>query len=112
MNDLTFVMTDCYTSGQGFLQYDLEVTVTYTDPPATGTLTKGNLKVGTRSYSGYLKCTFKRKEYYVHRICWYLHHGYWPTQIDHINHDRADNRIENLREVNSQQNNMNQSFGH
>lgn len=39
MNDLTFVMTDCYTSGQGFLQYDLEVTVTYTDPPTTGTLT-------------------------------------------------------------------------
>ena len=40
MNDLTsFDLTDCYTSGQGFLQYDLEVTVTYTDPPATGTLT-------------------------------------------------------------------------
>ncbi len=39
MNTLTFVMTDCYTSGQGFLQYDLEGTLTYSDPPATGTLT-------------------------------------------------------------------------
>ena len=39
MTDLTFVLTDCYTSGQGFLQYDLEGTLTYTDPPTTGTLT-------------------------------------------------------------------------
>ena len=39
MTDLTFVMTDCYTSPAGFLQYDLEGTLTYTDPPATGTLT-------------------------------------------------------------------------
>lgn len=39
MTDLTFDLTDCYTSGQGFLQYDLEGTLTYTDPPATGTLT-------------------------------------------------------------------------
>ncbi len=39
MTDLTFTMTDCYTSGQGFLQYDLEGTLTYSNAPATGTLT-------------------------------------------------------------------------
>lgn len=39
MTDLSFVMTDCYTNGQGFLVYDLEGTLTYTDPPTTGTLT-------------------------------------------------------------------------
>lgn len=32
------VLSDCYTSGQGFLQYDAEVTVTFSNPPATGQL--------------------------------------------------------------------------
>ena len=32
------VLSDCYISGQGFLQYDAEVTVTFTNPPATGQL--------------------------------------------------------------------------
>ena len=35
-----------------------------------------------------------------HRVIWALHYGCWPKQeIDHINHDRSDNRIENLRDV-------------
>jgi len=34
----------------------------------------------------------------LHRLAWALYHGEWPTgEIDHINRDRADNRIENLR---------------
>jgi hypothetical protein len=37
-------------------------------------------------------------------------HGVWPEdQIDHINRDRADNRIENLREVTNKQNQQNRS---
>ena len=38
MTGLTFSMTDCYTSGQGTLQYDLEGTLTYVDAPISGTL--------------------------------------------------------------------------
>jgi len=38
MNSLNLALTDCYTSGQGFLQYDIEGTLTFTDPPATGQL--------------------------------------------------------------------------
>jgi len=44
----------------------------------------------------------------VHRVAWFLHHNNWPDeQIDHINGDRKDNRIENLRLTTSQQNNLN-----
>ena len=38
---------------------------------------------------------------YVHRVVWLYHNGKLPEgEIDHINHDSSDNRIENLREVN------------
>jgi hypothetical protein len=34
----------------------------------------------------------------AHRLAWLLHYGSWPEHdLDHINGDRADNRIQNLR---------------
>ena len=33
----------------------------------------------------------------LHRLIFCFHHGYYPPQIDHINGDRGDNRIENIR---------------
>ena len=39
-----------------------------------------------------------------------MHKGYLPEFIDHINNDRLDNRIENLRECTRSQNNQNQSL--
>ncbi|MFM1875569.1 MAG: hypothetical protein RL266_1306 [Bacteroidota bacterium] len=38
MDNIDVTLSDCYTSGQGFLQYDVDVTVSFTDPPATGQL--------------------------------------------------------------------------
>ena len=38
----------------------------------------------------------------AHHVVWYLHYGVWPGigyDIDHINMDKLDNRIENLRQV-------------
>lgn len=44
-----------------------------------------------------------------HRFVWETNHGVIPIgmEIDHINGDRQDNRIENLRLVTRQQNNFN-----
>ncbi len=36
---------------------------------------------------------------YAHRVIWALHHGEWPKLIDHTDGDLANNRIENLRNV-------------
>ena len=50
------------------------------------------------SKRGYLVGTVKPRTIAAHRAAWAHFHGAWPSaQIDHINGDRTDNRIENLR---------------
>lgn len=58
-------------------------------------------EVGTRLTLGYLVGKTKHVTYYVHRIIWEMHNGPIPQGllVDHINHIRDDNRIENLRLV-------------
>ena len=44
----------------------------------------------------------------AHRVAWAIYYGQWPKdQIDHINQDRSDNRISNLREAANCQNQWN-----
>jgi len=44
----------------------------------------------------------------VHRLIWFIHYGELPNfTIDHINGNRSDNRIVNLRDVTVQENNKN-----
>lgn len=56
---------------------------------------------------GYRVVTISYKRYKVHRIIFFLENGFVPKTIDHINGDKDDNRIENLRGVSHRQNSSN-----
>jgi hypothetical protein len=56
---------------------------------------------------GYLSVSIGCKQYLAHRIIFMMEKGYWPEHIDHINHDKRDNRWDNLREVLQADNNRN-----
>ncbi|EGN9856572.1 hypothetical protein IS360_003593 [Salmonella enterica] len=49
----------------------------------------------------------KRRSYAVHRIIYWLLTGEWVPVLDHINGNRSDNRIENLRAVSVRENCIN-----
>lgn len=56
---------------------------------------------------GYRIGAIKNKSYIAHRVIWCMVHGEWPDQIDHINGERSDNRLFNLRSVNNATNHKN-----
>ncbi len=68
----------------------------------TGKLSVCNF--GTRKY---LRVAIDGKATPLHRLIYLYHYGVLPNVIDHIDNDRSNNRIENLRAVTQQQNCLN-----
>ena len=56
---------------------------------------------------GYRRSKVEGQSHYAHRIIWKLHYGVDPAHVDHINGDRTDNRIKNLRSIAPADNNKN-----
>lgn len=76
---------------------------------STGAAKKGS-PAGSPHICGYWNIRFKGKLYLAHRLAWLITYGEWPDQIDHINHDRLDNRLFNLRNVRHVDNGRNQKL--
>ena len=62
---------------------------------------------GCLGHDGYWQLMWNRKMYRAHRLIYLWHHGHLPELIDHIDQDRANNRIENLRAADKRLNALN-----
>jgi hypothetical protein len=67
---------------------------------------------GAKHNQGYRALCIDYKRYLAHRIAWLYVFGEMPLGfIDHINRNRSDNRISNLRVVNRSENQQNRKIG-
>lgn len=65
-------------------------------------------RAGTIRPNGYIQIWFDGKGYLAHRLAWlYVHGEFPPAQIDHINGQKSDNRLANLRSASGSQNQAN-----
>lgn len=91
------------------LHYDKETGI-FTRKVSTAHNVKVGDVAGSLGGAGYLNIMVCSRKYQAHRLAWLHHFGEWPKlTIDHINRDRSDNRIVNLREVTNKQNGQNRS---
>ncbi len=68
------------------------------DPCSGQIFSSSGRKVGSKLPVGYIYITAKERKILAHRLAWFLHYGDWPHgQVDHINRNRTDNTLSNLR---------------
>ena len=94
---------------RSILNYDPETGIFTWKASVANSVKVGDV-AGYSNGNGYLRLRLQSRLYQAHRLAWLYVYGEWPKlDIDHINRNRSDNRISNLREVTNKQNMQNKS---
>ena len=67
-------------------------------------------EAGALDKNGYSILRINYKRYRTHRVVFLMHKGYLPVVLDHIDGDRANNRLDNLRPASLHQNQYNRKL--
>ena len=93
---------DCISELKKYLRYDCgelrwanELSCKHTTARFGGKIA-GGLKA-----NGYWYIGFNGRRLLSHRVIFAIHHGWWPDEVDHIDGNSKNNKIENLRAANS-----------
>jgi hypothetical protein len=93
---------------------DLRATFRYEDGRLYWRVCSGRVHAGQQAgpTNKSIQIRFRGKSFLIHRLVWELFNGPIPEglDIDHIDHDRQNNRIENLRAVTHAENQRNLSL--
>lgn len=88
------------------LDYDKETGIFTRKVRTTNSVKVGDI-AGNKNSAGYLVVSVKGKQYLGHRLAWFYINSEWPEEIDHIDGDRFNNKIQNLRNCDSTENKRN-----
>lgn len=98
----------------GITQYRLKELFSYDKLTGlfTRTTSRGGRIIGSVAgyinNRGYIQIKVDKVDYRAHRLAWMYEYGEFPKhEIDHINHNRSDNRIVNLRDLTHSENQRN-----
>lgn len=92
---------------KAMLNYD-EKTGVFSWAKPHGKMRQGR-QAGYLSWNGYIEIKINKRVYLAHRLAWLFVHGNFPSEhTDHIDGNRANNAISNLREASIAQNLQNQ----
>lgn len=105
---MRLISTEGYDEILEVLDYDNENFCFYWKISPMSRVKAGD-KAGCKDGRGYYCIRYREKLYPVHKLVWFKEYGFLPTKmfIDHINSDRGDNRVENLRLVDRYLNGLN-----
>jgi hypothetical protein len=89
------------------LSYDANTGV-FTWLKPTSNRVKAGAPAGALQNHGYVVVGFGGNHYLAHRLAWLYSYGTWPKgEVDHINRNRQDNRLANLRDTTRSENALN-----
>ena len=97
----------------------MELKDVYAYNPETGIFTwkinktraRAGASTGCPNRGGYLRTVYEGVTYSVARLAWFLYYNEWPkNDLDHINGNRIDNSLKNLRLATRQQNMANKKY--